>query len=350
MKIALIGTFPPPIGGTSIHIKRLYEKLSTDGFEVVVYNTSGQKENNIKDCISVENYRHWIMRYIFSMEEDIIHSHTHEWKERAVLSLAASIKHKKSIFTFHSLRDEYAALSILEKLLVRLTFSKADVLICTSIAIKKKLLEWGCPSKKLFQIGPYINPTQSEMQEMPADDIVEFRHRHKFVVVANASNNNHYNGSDLYGLDMCIYLIDFLKAKTIDCGLIFAQTKITDSQYFQDICKLIENKGLEDRVLIVRKKMSLIPILRDADIFLRPTNTDSWPLSVSESLTLGIPVIASDACKREQGAILFKNRNQSDFNKVVLDCLNNLCDISRNGQVVDSYKEIVNLYKDLMNS
>ena len=41
MKVALIGTYPPPIGGTSIHMMRLREKLTENGYDVIVYDTHG---------------------------------------------------------------------------------------------------------------------------------------------------------------------------------------------------------------------------------------------------------------------------------------------------------------------
>lgn len=72
MKIALIGTFPPPIGGTSIHISRLREKLVNDGYDVFVYDTHGSGKADFSDFLSIKNYRKWIAGYVLHMPEDIL--------------------------------------------------------------------------------------------------------------------------------------------------------------------------------------------------------------------------------------------------------------------------------------
>lgn len=324
MKIALIGTFPPPIGGTSIHISRLREKLVNDGYDVLVYDTYGSGKANFSDFVSIKNYRKWIVKYIFYMPEDIIHSHTHNWKERAILSFSAYLHRKTSLFTFHSLRDEYNGLSLINKLCVKISLKYASGFIYTSEDIKSKLIEWGCKEEKLFYSCPYIAMTEKELSEEPFPVIKGFRQKYKYILTANASNTNKYNNDDLYGLDMCIEAVKYLIDRGYDVGLIYALTKITDSQSFERMKGLITEFGIEENVLLFTEKTGLVPILKLTDIFLRPTNTDTWAMSISESISLGIPVIASDVCKRENGAIIFETRNQSAFNKQISNCLDNL--------------------------
>ncbi|MEN6600536.1 MAG: glycosyltransferase [Rectinema sp.] len=351
MKIALIGTFPPPIGGTSVHIMRLRHSLVKRGYHVDVYDTSGTGKADFSNFISVTNYKKWIIKYFFFMNEDIIHSHTHEWKERAVLSVAARLHGRKSVFTFHSLRDDPKSFSVLVRLCIRITFLLADRLICSSDTISEKLLSWGCPEEKLTIIRPFIHPTESEMNQEPPLDFQAFRKLHKYLLIANASNNDHYNGYDLYGLDMCINLTYWLKAKGIDAGFVFALSKITDFAYFEEMKGAIAKFGIGKEFLIINGNVSLIPMLKYSDIFLRPTNTDAWSLSVSESLLLGIPAIASDACTREKGSILFKVRDQVDLNAKTLDCIENLEEAKRKIAAItihDESEKVRKLYAKLM--
>ena len=324
VKVALIGTYPPPIGGTSIHMMRLREKLVDNGYDVMVYDTHGTGQADFDGFLSVCNYRKWIIKYFFTMREDIIHSHTHEWKERAILSIGAKIHRKKTVFTFHSLREEFEKLSYIDKKSVEITLKYADMLLCTSKEVRDKLLSWGCKDNKLSVITPFINPTQAEIQEKTSDDINEFRQKHDYIVSANASNNDHYQGEDLYGLDMCVELVRFLCNKGINIGLIFAQTKVTDEAYYNEIKKRIADYEIEKNVLLVTKPVGLIPILKLTDVFVRPTNTDTCGISVNESLQLGVPAIASDVCERADGTILFKSRNIKDFICKVEMCINNI--------------------------
>lgn len=346
-KIALIGTFPPPIGGTSIHVMRLREKLVDNEYDVMVYDTHGTGKAAFDGFVSIQNYKKWIIKYFFTMKEDIIHSHTHEWKERAILSIGAKLHRKKMIFTFHSLREELEELSYIDRKSLEITFKHADTLICTSKEVRDKLLRWGCTEDKLAVITPFICPTKAEVGEKISENLNEFRQKHDYIISANASNNDHYQGEDLYGLDMCVELIRYLNNKQINVGLIFAQTKITDEAYYNEIKKKIDDYGIEEKVFFVTKTVSFIPILKISDIFVRPTNTDTCGISVNESLQLGIPTIASDVCKRADGTILFHSRNMEEFVNKTEMCISKL-DYERKRieelSIKEGFQEIVKVY------
>lgn len=350
MKVALIGTYPPPIGGTSIHMMRLREKLTENGYDVMVYDTHGTGCADFEGFLSVRNYRKWIIKYFFTMREDIIHSHTHEWKERAILSIGAKIHKKKAIFTFHSLREEMETLSYIEKKSLEITLRNAGMLICTSQEVRDKLLSWGCNDDKISVVTPFIAPAQFECEEQTSDDINSFRRKHDYIISANASNNDHYRGEDLYGLDMCIELVRYLCHKGMDIGLIFAQTKVTDRTYFNEIKKRIVDYEIENNILFVTKPVSLIPIIKLSDVFVRPTNTDTCGISINESLQIGVPAIASDVCKRADGTILFESRNIKDFIYKVEMCINSI-EFERKRvkklSLEEGYQEIVHIYNHI---
>lgn len=350
MRIALIGTVPPPIGGTSIHLLRLFERLKTENYDVTLFDAYGKSQLENEGIVHINNYKKWIIKYFFLMKEDIIHSHTHSWIDRAILTIGAKLKHKKIIFTFHSLREEYRDLSRFEKWCVKKTLKKADVLICTAQYIKDKLLSWGCSEKKIRVIGPYINPSEIEKNQPCLDAVKDFRENHDFVIVANASNNNIYLEKDLYGIDMCIELLSFLKEKEINVGFIFSITSITDEQRYSSYKKTIEEKKLEKDFMFVNENVSFIPFLMNADVFVRPTNTDTWGISISESIYLGVPAVASDVCQREKGTILFATRNQDDFNEKVYSCIQNIekeKTIIKGVVVEEHFIEIKNIYTEL---
>ena len=59
------------------------------------------------------------------------------------------------------------------------------------------------------------------------------------------------------------------------------------------------------------------PLFKKVDLFLRPTNTDGFGISLAEAIHFGTLAIASDVCPRPEGTILFKNRDFNDlFTKV----------------------------------
>jgi hypothetical protein len=61
--------------------------------------------------------------------------------------------------------------------------------------------------------------------------------------------------------------------------------------------------------------------MEQADLVVRPTNTDGDSLSIREAIFLNKPIISSDVVKRPDGTILFANRNQAAFENTLLTVL-----------------------------
>ena len=205
----------------------------------------------------------------------------------------------------------------MQKLCVKIAFKYASGFICTSEGIRSKLIEWGCKKEKIFYSCPYIAPTEKESSEEPLPVIKDFCQKHKYIITANASNTNKYKNEDLYGLDMCIEVVKYLIGRGYDVGLVYALTKITDIQSFEKMKGLITELGIADNILLFTEKTGLVPILKLTDIFLRPTNTDTWAMSISESISLGIPVIASDACKVSVKSNTYNAKNPNQSHKLI---------------------------------
>jgi glycosyltransferase involved in cell wall biosynthesis len=345
MRIAIFGTYPPPIGGTSIHVKRL-AKLLQKYYDVIVYDTYG--EANLRDdkVISIKNYKRFLVKYIFCCKDDIIHSHTHSWNERFILTLISLIRRKKIIFTYHSLREEYINLSTIEKFSMKFVFKYAELHIVVNSYIRDKLTAWGLRKDKVKIVPAFLLP-ESHNEELQKD-AEAMRKKHTHILCANASDNCKYKGSDLYGLDMCIELCYELRKK-YDVGFIFALTKISDIRYYESLQKRIKDLHVEDSFLILNKNISFLAVLQNADIFIRPTNTDGFALSVSEALFYKLPVVASDVCLRPQGTTLFKNRDIKDLISKTTFILDNY-NVKRrelgNIEVEDYSKELLEIYQD----
>ncbi len=66
----------------------------------------------------------------------------------------------------------------------------------------------------------------------------------------------------------------------------------------------------------------LWPLIKKADLFLRPTLSDSFGISIAEALLFDVPAVASDVCVRPKGTVLFKRGDKKDFFDKVLKALN----------------------------
>ena len=64
-------------------------------------------------------------------------------------------------------------------------------------------------------------------------------------------------------------------------------------------------------------------ILASSDIYVRPTEKDSYGVAVVEALNLGLTVLASDACERVLGVHTFNRYDMDYFEKLLTDALHN---------------------------
>ncbi len=318
-KIALVGTYPPPIGGISVHVKRLQQSLTERGVGCVVYDMSAESVKAENVVPSAQRYK-LLMRLFFSPER-IVHFHGHNWRIRAMLLLLKAVS-KRVVFTFHSFRDDVESIGPLRRSLIRVVVRLADYIIVTNPQIQDKLIRLGARAEKMTVIPPFIPPQirQQDIDRIPAY-VWSFIDTHSPVISANAYRISFYRGEDLYGLDMCIELCNALKQDWPKVGLVFCLPVVGDEAYYAHLQARIRDLGLEGNWLFVNELSELYPILMRSDLFVRPTNTDSYGMSVAEAIYLGIPAVASNVCPRAPGTQLFKSRDIEDFVRVVSNVL-----------------------------
>ena len=71
--------------------------------------------------------------------------------------------------------------------------------------------------------------------------------------------------------------------------------------------------GMKDHFMLISEKLSFVRLIENADIVIRPSNTDGDALTIRESIYLGKCTIASDVVERPAGTILFKTRDVADL-------------------------------------
>lgn len=226
----------------------------------------------------------------------------------------------KDLFTkIHLTNNKYSFINkcyfIKKDSIIVKSLNSFDSIICVKSGDQEYLYRKGV-NKPVYELPSFIFPNSVEEVEILPQYILDFINSKDFIISANASLIEFYNNQDLYGIDMCIDLIHRLNKNTENVGLIFCLPNINNISYFNKLEKSIKDKKIEDNFLFVNEKMELYPIIKKSHLFLRPTNTDGYGVSIAEAIYYGIPAIASDVCIRHQGAILFKSRDMDDlYNK-----------------------------------
>lgn len=358
MKINLIGPYPPPYGGISIHIKRLYQKLKTLNIKSNIYCVNKTDTNN-KEIKSLK-LKKIILLSIFFNKNEIIHLHTSGLKVRLIMSLISFLFNKKLIITIHgvSLEEEYNRLNKFGKIIYKFLLNEISYLIVVNYKIKDWCIKNKILLNKIEVIPAYINPIINENDYLKInkevwDFIDKSKKKEEKIITANG-NIRFFNSEDLYGLDLLIELIYLLKKDEYKVSLLFALLGYDDQteeekNYFEELENRIKKYQIDKEIFIYKvKDTEYYPILDKIDIFIRPTNTDGDAVSLREAIYFKKPNIASDVVKRPRGTLIFKTRSMKDLLEKTKFVLNNY-DEERNRlekiEVKEYYEDVLEVYK-----
>lgn len=354
-KIAIIGPYPPPYGGISVHIQRLKAQLERNGYECVVYEMGRQGSNKSlpeENIIRVKSTKRWLLKYFFFAKESVIHFHNPDWRTRVIMGLMGLLG-KKTVISIHgeSLNDSLKGGSWLRRQIIKFALRHTSFIVTLNRQIEELVLSLGVKPERIAVIPSFIPPTvrEEEIAEIP-QEVWNFIDSHSPVISANAFKISFYNNQDLYGIDMCIDLCANLKQYYPKIGLVFALPDIGDYEYFNKMKQRIAEKGIENNFLFITNQYQFYPILMKSDVFVRPTNTDGDAVSLREAFYFKIPSVASDAVPRPKGTVLFKSRDINDFTLKVKDVLDNYQEHKKRMEEVemdDNFEKIMKVYQML---
>jgi len=375
MKIAIIGPYPKPYGGISVHIRNFtlyYLQSHYDSLKINIYNTSIQKEQvddyNFIRRISSSRLKLnfllrplWLIKPLIHFRPDILHySGSASWVLRVTTLLFAKLMRSKSILSVHGAGFKHNIFSKkslknlpLSQKLIWLLIKNYSHIICDNNYQIRNLKTLGYSDNKISLISEFIPPTIREEDYVKIPNYIqEFYNQNELNLYGMGWDAN-IDGVDLYGIDMMLKLMHQIKIKynKLKIGLTLKLLNVSDN-YLEKLKKEINEKTL-DNILIIEKDIEEIyPLIEKADIMIRPTCTDGDSVSIREALHFNTNVITSDAIFRPEGCILFKNRNQNDFEKKVVTLVEKK--LSKQGKAKDKVEhknnnaeKIIYLYKTL---
>lgn len=350
MKIHMLGIYPPPYGGISIFIKRIIEKLDQKKITTILYNPC---KENIKIIL-------W--KIIFVNSKDIIHVNFTNKKLKIIFGLYSFFFRKKIILSIHGegIINDYEKSNYIIKKIYRFSIKKYKHIIPVNETLKKYCISLGIEEKKISVIPAYINPIKQKKDYELIDSAVwTFIQNQRAVgnrIITGNGNIRFYKNEDLYGLDMLIELMKELKLQKEKVSLVFVllgyeeQSK-EERKYFVSLVERIKKLELEKKIYIyISKNTEYYPILENTDIFIRPTNTDGYGISLVEAIFFKKISIASDVCERNKNVILFEKRNHQALFETVIRILKNFDNEMKKVKtikIIDYSEEYIKLYKKL---
>lgn len=311
LDIAVVGRFPPPIGGVSVFVERKYESLRPSGAGYVDLGSKCWILDVVKlaiftRCLFLLNTTNFAVLLIFFL--------------LGVLGRARIYDHNSSRHYWGRKRKE----------LIYLFFVRRAESVCVVHQHLVGQYESRGVELKILVESPFLPPVEAKFREVVEtypQNVLQFLNESScFRMALSASKYAHdSHGRDLYGIKNLVELVSRLRQAGVEIKCLLAvadwREEMVPECLKADIRKL-ERSG--DLVFMVGQ-YEFWPIYRYLDCFLRLTSTDGDSVSVKEALHYGCPVVATDVVPRPDGVVLFPYADIELLSSRVLALISRKC-------------------------
>jgi glycosyltransferase involved in cell wall biosynthesis len=315
-KLLIIGKIPPPIGGVSVHVKRLTQSLRRLGFDFDFCNPG--KTSVFKILLQIATH-------------GTIHIHFSKPAVQFVLALFCRLTCKKLIITYHGCWGRYGTLG---NRAVKLSARLAYVPIVQERASLVQALRCNPRSREIstYIADPDIQPLPTPLQS----EIVSRREHYQATFCTNAWNVTFdKNGQEIYGITEMIQRF----SEYPEYQLLISDPSGNYRSYIQQY-----NPHISSNIFFISHLHDFKSILLLSDAFIRNTTTDGVSLSIHEARDLGIPVLASAAVERQPFCSIFQGFSKTDL-KEKLEEAQQL--IALPGEAPDTVARLIGLYQEI---
>lgn len=302
MKLLLVGPYPPPHGGISVHLATAHQLLTRSGACCHVLDAGGHRERPGGLWGSVRSGLRLLARVRDHAREGwTLHLHTNGHNAKswlvAVACAAAAREAPARVLTVHSgMAPEYLRFGDgWGRTLARRALGAYDRVLCVNEEIRSAAHQAGAPEARLEVVPAYL-PAPPPEGELPAR-FREWLENHTPILTTTLFYRPEY------GLDLLLATLQRMKGRHPELGCLV----LGSGEGEIAARRRLREEGMADWVNLagdVTHDLCLALMAR-SDLFVRPTLVDGDALSVREALGLGLPVVASATGHRPPGPVLF---------------------------------------------
>ena len=279
-KILIIGSVPPPVGGVTVHVKRLLEHLTLRG---VAYDFFPLRQKSLF-WLPLEILRH-----------KVIHIHSSNILFYLLIGVFCKFFRKKLIITKHG----NILLNSGLKLFLDIWSMK---LAYQPIVLNKSSYEVARKYNPRTVLGSAFFP-ELHTESLPEDvsaAIQQARQTYKKVFTVVASDLAFDNrGREIYGVSSVVELF----AETPSLFLV----AVVGFERYREY--LLQHTKIPQNVFVIARTIPFMTLLKYVDGMIRNTVTDGDSVSVREGLFANVPVFATDCVSRPDGTIVYHSTN-----------------------------------------
>jgi len=344
MKILLIGPYPPPHGGVSVHVYEACRHLRLSGIECRVVNVDRRAPHS-DDYVSIRGGLHLLfLLNRFARNGWTLHTHTngHNCKSWLVALLAglAGRRGPGSLLTLHSgLAPAYIAKGrVGPRLLARSVCLLYRRVIAVSPEVREAVLSLGLPAGRVGVLPAFLF-TASSQDESP--ELQEVAGRWPLLAATLFFRPE-------YGFELLVEAMDRLRGRHPEIVCLVMGSGERQAQAEQ----LVGHRNLQNYILFLGNVSheKCISVMSRCDVFVRPTFADGDANSVREALSLGIRVVASDIVNRPPETVLFRTGDVDDLVAKIEETLSRprpRSDCDRNAAAMANFKSLLDIYTSL---
>lgn len=295
MKVLLIGPWPPPHGGISVHVSGVHRQLTAAGVQCAVLDTS-VIPRRLSFAMKLASYalRGWTLH---------LHTNGHN-RNSWLLALLCGIAGQWNgycVLTLHSgmMPDYVLRRGKLAGFVCRL-YSRV---VCAGPALRDAAVSLGTRTERT-EIAPAYLAVESP--DAPLDpQLFAWIERHRPLLSTTLFFRPEY------GFDLLVEGIARLRGQYPALGCLV----MGSGEQSVEASQRVRDAGLENDVLLLGDvdHDTCLALMRRSHVFVRATLEDGDSISVREALALGVPVVASRVGSRPPGAILFHPGDVEDM-------------------------------------
>lgn len=297
MKIAMVGQFPPHVGGVGVHIHTLSKKLVELGHEVYVITyphkeikdidgihvigTKGVNIPGVRGLMFKQGAKHALEKLLGEEDIDIIHGHYLFPAGAAAVEVGNKHNIKTYVTAHGSDMFEVYKKQPFMRSPIKNVLKNADGVFAVSNALKHEIIATG--------VKGIADKTKLSWNSVDID---------KF---SNKGNTSFKDENKLLNKPIVLFVGNLIKRKNVD-SLLEAK-KIANSDYylvivgngplFKKLKKKVEEENIRD-VIFTGSRNDVENIIPCADVLILPSFSESFGLVLIEALACGKPVIGSD--------------------------------------------------------
>ncbi len=316
LSVLLVGGYPLPYGGISVHIERLHRFIINSGNECQILFTGFNKSKLIKnnDIIWVFDI---VKLFKLKKTKTIVHIHASAFRNLLkIYLLSRFFNNQKKLITIHSgtfikkLKEQ----SKFRHFILRKILENFNYIIAVNVEQKQLLSNiLKVNMDKIIVIPAFIHPISSR-EGFDNENISLIEEQSNKIKIITSGYLQDYYGYDL--------ILDYLEDHQKYFGFfIFYGTH--DKEYKNRIINRIKNMD-NTHYFIDLSPQQFNWLLKSTDIYVRNTDRDGDCVAIREAVYWGVKVCASNSVTRPIGTELFSFNNKFEFKNAVKNVVNQL--------------------------